>query len=1062
MRQRNTAHLNTILFSRLIHVSRSPDRTRDETIQDRQNAFSWYRKHIYRPYQHFTYDPCSWSRELEEKCKSSFSSFPTSHWRTDNKSSQDGTTREHLSESRSLSEEKQTNKPYFLKNDNSAHHSHQNCSLLQIVRSIEQLSELLESPRFEKYITEKRKISLKKKREKLVVDLFYRWISSSNIQGPLGSFTAFKDQSLSFSTLKSHICILCLLLQHSDIIFAEIASKLHKKESIESCSDALQEEMNTTHLVDSKPERRETTSVCAKESCGNEDSLHLLNIDDAGPEFFFAQLSKSFLLHVFSHDSTSILSSLPLESLIELFSIWTSCYSFFESNGANEIGRRRHYSNTFKNVVSDSLMGTQKNDTKSSSSALTIISMPSSLHSMKNSLLVALLNLLSERLRRSSPVQSFDSHLVNSCASHLPRSSALLNPPLSAVEKEERPTHLSEERVEILSPVLLQLFTQSLWQLCMTVEYNQTNNATKNVNEGFSAAVFAYRLAFQLVKNQSENYTRLLLHSLPSLSSPVHQLRTVANRSKEFRSPSNELIETSSSISFLRTMLMLKRKPTYVNALSSMSIPCQGKLTRPATSPEDIPLLLESITHLVWMSSILSTERKRQEKKISFLQGPGEMIHKSTMNELLSGLKDFNSISLNEENSTSLDHQHKAGTRKIFQDCFMAVMEAFYFAPNYDLPKDRVSLFCALCLEDSSDFLLWGAQETSLSSRQQFTSTNEVEIRNALSYLDNLYHIFLLLSRLELQTNVPETLLCRLSLAVSKRGALIIGKGEEMVKACEQRIHEGKRPPLGSEGQRVKGEDEDMLSQQTKWLETLCAYIKECKRLQGFTLKRVLSSSSVQAKHFYQLDTNNKSNNVVQQFNDNSGLQLPWEVHLCCYTKASISNTLWVDACRCRGVWPRCFFGVNTKKEEVIVPISCSTQSRVCEISKRSVEHLCNTCDVAEENEKGCVTKEVYAALIDFRSRSLNNSLNVTCSECLLQCALKISLDHSLQDFRSLAEREVKKILLETDWESVWFQFPHLTYSPAISFLLHKAAIVISSNTSVEEKKVVRIESLCL
>lgn len=47
----------------------SPDRTHDERIQDVQNAFSWSAKHIFRPHQHFTYDPSSWSRPLEESVK---------------------------------------------------------------------------------------------------------------------------------------------------------------------------------------------------------------------------------------------------------------------------------------------------------------------------------------------------------------------------------------------------------------------------------------------------------------------------------------------------------------------------------------------------------------------------------------------------------------------------------------------------------------------------------------------------------------------------------------------------------------------------------------------------------------------------------------------------------------------------------------------------------------------------------------------------------------------------------------------------------------------------------
>lgn len=54
--------------SRALHYL-SPDRNENERIQDRQNAFQWGQKHIFRPHQHFTYDPSSWSRELEESVK---------------------------------------------------------------------------------------------------------------------------------------------------------------------------------------------------------------------------------------------------------------------------------------------------------------------------------------------------------------------------------------------------------------------------------------------------------------------------------------------------------------------------------------------------------------------------------------------------------------------------------------------------------------------------------------------------------------------------------------------------------------------------------------------------------------------------------------------------------------------------------------------------------------------------------------------------------------------------------------------------------------------------------
>ncbi|CCW64965.1 unnamed protein product [Phytomonas sp. EM1] len=47
----------------------SADRSYNETITDIQNTFVWEKKHVFRPHQHFTYDPASWSRPLVEKAK---------------------------------------------------------------------------------------------------------------------------------------------------------------------------------------------------------------------------------------------------------------------------------------------------------------------------------------------------------------------------------------------------------------------------------------------------------------------------------------------------------------------------------------------------------------------------------------------------------------------------------------------------------------------------------------------------------------------------------------------------------------------------------------------------------------------------------------------------------------------------------------------------------------------------------------------------------------------------------------------------------------------------------
>ncbi|KEG09730.1 hypothetical protein DQ04_04741010 [Trypanosoma grayi] len=62
-------HAAVLTPGRSLKRKLSPDRTPDEEVQDRQNTFVWSDKHAFRPHQHFTYDPCSWSRPLEEKLK---------------------------------------------------------------------------------------------------------------------------------------------------------------------------------------------------------------------------------------------------------------------------------------------------------------------------------------------------------------------------------------------------------------------------------------------------------------------------------------------------------------------------------------------------------------------------------------------------------------------------------------------------------------------------------------------------------------------------------------------------------------------------------------------------------------------------------------------------------------------------------------------------------------------------------------------------------------------------------------------------------------------------------
>ncbi|KPA77771.1 putative mitochondrial hypothetical protein [Leptomonas pyrrhocoris] len=52
---------------RSLHRHHSPDRTFSQEIQDRQNAFRWSNRHVFRPHQHFSYDPSNWSRTLEAK-----------------------------------------------------------------------------------------------------------------------------------------------------------------------------------------------------------------------------------------------------------------------------------------------------------------------------------------------------------------------------------------------------------------------------------------------------------------------------------------------------------------------------------------------------------------------------------------------------------------------------------------------------------------------------------------------------------------------------------------------------------------------------------------------------------------------------------------------------------------------------------------------------------------------------------------------------------------------------------------------------------------------------------
>lgn len=47
----------------------SPDRTYNEEVEDSQNSFRWAARHTFRPHQHYTYDPSSWSRKLDEITK---------------------------------------------------------------------------------------------------------------------------------------------------------------------------------------------------------------------------------------------------------------------------------------------------------------------------------------------------------------------------------------------------------------------------------------------------------------------------------------------------------------------------------------------------------------------------------------------------------------------------------------------------------------------------------------------------------------------------------------------------------------------------------------------------------------------------------------------------------------------------------------------------------------------------------------------------------------------------------------------------------------------------------
>lgn len=186
----------------------SPDRNRAEQIRDRQNTFRWNKHHIFRPHQHFTYDPASWSREWREKDKA----IPLIM--------QEKYDIEH-SKGLEIVEE----------NDSLLSDIPINAFMQKQVRRIESLQDILFSPRHRGTITEKRKEQLREQIKVAVLDLYNKICNIS------------KCASISLS---SRICVWDILLEHADIL---LFNAYNESGLIVLNSEGLQSSLSTDEMA---------------------------------------------------------------------------------------------------------------------------------------------------------------------------------------------------------------------------------------------------------------------------------------------------------------------------------------------------------------------------------------------------------------------------------------------------------------------------------------------------------------------------------------------------------------------------------------------------------------------------------------------------------------------------------------------------------------------------------------------------------------------------------------------------------------------------------------------
>lgn len=1071
MRLRRRISSTIISFHRCLHSSKSPDRTRDEIIQDRQNSFSWYQKHIYRPHQHFTYDPCSWSREAEERCKTPlpFSSrLQTVRDRRIDEDCAEAMNRKH--KMNSVNEKKNSQLVSKRGNEDPTLALH-SPSHLELVRKIEELTEYLESYRFAKYTTEQKRQNLIKKREMCILQLFYQWIRTVAFSESLESSDSSGQEGTPVLSLKSHLCIWCLLLQHKEILMVGLQNDMIPKGRKFVDGDSNQGAKTNCDLTGmTQTERNIKVDVERTEGEGDtiNSSLFPFPFDDTPT--LLAQISESVIKRVFLCEYSNRICSLPLESLIELFSIVTHYYSF-KNETIKKIRTKKTATTLREDRDEDKNLSTFMVDEKSSDhieSYSTSLSESFSLKTITRSLLLSIIHSLSDRQRRTLPVlpntQNGAEVLNSGEIRNSPPLAVCSADPLYMNSPEENSPLLNEQ---ILSSLMVQLFSESLWRLWTVFPSQKGVNASspQNVkNEADDLALlqlFCYRKACQLVKSKAESMTYILKHSLPSPPSQLHQLRAVANADSQEDSLQRDIPRVPPFICFPQTMRMIRKNSPVVTASSSMNIPCRGRGVQPLTNPEETTLLLESITYVVWMSSLLFSTGSPQGQKMDIKK---KSMAGKPIAEVETLQQDNNAmvhLLLNSKGINADALRDSIKGRKLFEECFEKVMEALYFTPNYDLPPGIVVLFCSMCLEENGERLLWEKQRNGSPSTPNVLEEEELECRVALQLLDNLYHILLLLSRLEVQLHVSEKQLCRLFFCLTKRSTFIIENGEKMLAMCSAAPPEVNEKSFGSKWRLKNGYyEKDLLQQRKKWLPSLEGYVKECKRLQGITIGRILFSSSVQAKHFYMYESCRNSEDRVQFLPNTDSSKMPWEIHFCCYTRIRIPNRLWIDACRYRGVWPLaiCRRDSTGKKQS----LSCFFSSECPEREQSATEkqtrrHANEFAQLSKANgERKTINSEVYAALIEMRSRSTDTPLNVASAQCILRCLSNLTPEVVSVSFSLHGNQREKRILFETDWERVWSQFSRLTYTPAISSLLQQTMKVLSES-SQEEGKVVAV-----